>query len=114
MSALTASASFFGNDLGSDRGRGGCKGFRVARGCNGYFDALAGKRLGKSVADLAEADNCVAHNVLRSCVALGSDLSHAAIDGEIHAGDVRTFIGGEERDGSRDFLWLAPATHRDL
>src|ERR1022692_3170203 len=55
---------FFGNDLGSDRGRSGCKAFRVARGCNGYFDALAGKRLSKSVADLAEADNCVAHNIL--------------------------------------------------
>src|SRR3984957_14547929 len=40
---------FFGNDLGSDRGRGGCKAFRVARGCNGYFDALAGKRLSKSL-----------------------------------------------------------------
>src|ERR1039458_4912550 len=52
---------FFGNDLGSDRGRSGCKAFRVARGCNGYFDALAGKRLSKSLADLAEADNCVAH-----------------------------------------------------
>jgi DNA-binding HxlR family transcriptional regulator len=25
----------FGNDLASDRGRGGCKVFRVARGCNG-------------------------------------------------------------------------------
>jgi hypothetical protein len=45
---------------------------------------------------------------------LGSDLCHASIDGEIHAGDKRTFIGGEERDGSRDFLWLAPATHWDL
>ena len=43
-----------------------------------------------------------------------SDLGHASIDGEIHAGDVRTFIGGEERNGSRDFLWFAPATHRDL
>ena len=53
----------FGNDRGSDRGRIGCKAFRVARGCNGYFDAVAGKRLGKSVADLAEADNCIAHNV---------------------------------------------------
>src|SRR3546814_6072932 len=41
-----------------------------------------------------------------------SDL--ASIDGEIHAGDVRTFIGGEEGDGRRDFLWLASATHRDL
>src|SRR3546814_20442826 len=36
------------------------------------------------------------------------------MDGEIHAGDVRTFIGGEEGDGRRDFLWLASATHRDL
>src|ERR1700726_1539623 len=51
----------FGNDRGSDRGCGGCKAFRVARGCNGYFDAVAGKRLGQSLADLAEADNCVAH-----------------------------------------------------
>src|SRR5450631_3332963 len=51
----------FGNDRGSDRGRSGCKAFRVARGCNGYFDTLAGKRLSKSLADLAEADNCVAH-----------------------------------------------------
>jgi hypothetical protein len=32
------------------------------------------------------------------------DLRHASIDSEIHAGDERTFIGGEERDGSRDFL----------
>src|SRR5882724_1074278 len=35
---------FFGNDLGSDRGRGGCKAIRVSRGCNGYFDAASGKR----------------------------------------------------------------------
>src|ERR1700675_4295776 len=48
---------FFGNDRGSDRGRSGCKALRVARGCNGYFDAVAGKRLGKSLADLTEADN---------------------------------------------------------
>src|SRR5882757_6903340 len=52
---------FFGNDLGSDRGRSGCKAFRVALGCNGYFDAASGKRLSKSLADLAEANNCVAH-----------------------------------------------------
>jgi hypothetical protein len=31
--------------------------FAVARGCNGYFDALAGKRLGQSLADLAEAND---------------------------------------------------------
>src|SRR5450432_1204194 len=51
----------FGNDRGSDRGCGGCKAFRVARGCNGYFDAVAGKRLRQSLADIAEADHCVAH-----------------------------------------------------
>jgi hypothetical protein len=62
----------------------------------------------------AEADDCVAHDVSPILLAPGSDLRHASIDGEIHAGDVRTFIGGEERDRSRDFLWLAPATHRDL
>src|SRR5476649_362281 len=52
---------FFGNDRGADRGRSGCKAFRVARGCNGYFDAVAGKRLGQGPANIAEADNCVAH-----------------------------------------------------
>jgi hypothetical protein len=52
-----------GNDRGSDRGRIGCKAFRVARGCHGYFDALAGKRLGQGLAYLAEADNCIAHDV---------------------------------------------------
>src|SRR5581483_7415339 len=46
-----------GNDLGSDRGRSGCKALRVARGGNGYFDAPSGKRLSKGVADLAEANN---------------------------------------------------------
>jgi len=48
---------FFGNDRGSDRGRSGCKAFRVALGCNRYFDAVAGKRLGQRLADLAEADD---------------------------------------------------------
>jgi hypothetical protein len=42
------------------------------------------------------------------------DLRHAPIDGEIHAGDKRTFIGGEEHDCGRDFLGLAPAAHWDL
>src|SRR3984957_20486494 len=51
----------FGNDRGSDCGCGGCKAFRVARGCNGYFDAVAGKRLAQGLADIAEADYCVAH-----------------------------------------------------
>src|SRR6202140_355585 len=54
----------FGNDRASDRGRIGRKAFRVARGCNGYFDVVAGKRLGKSGTDLAEADNCVTHVLL--------------------------------------------------
>src|ERR1700688_263234 len=43
-----------------------------------------------------------------------SDLRHAPIDGEIHTGDVRTFIGREERDCCRDFLGHASATHWDL
>jgi hypothetical protein len=46
-----------GNDRGSDRGRGGCKAFRVARSCNGNFDAVSGKRLCKSLADIAESYN---------------------------------------------------------
>src|ERR1700676_4224856 len=53
---------FFGNDRGSDRRRSGCKALRVARGRNGYFNALSGKRLSKSVADLAESYDCIAHN----------------------------------------------------
>src|ERR1700722_13303072 len=44
----------------------------------------------------------------------GSDLRHSPIDGEIHAGDVRTFIGGEECDCCRNFLGHASATHWDL
>src|SRR5580704_18727019 len=42
------------------------------------------------------------------------DLRHAAIDGEIHAGDVRTFIGSKEHDDCRDFLGLASAAERNL
>jgi hypothetical protein len=34
------------------------------------------------------------------------NLRHASINDEIHAGNVRTFIGGEEHDGSRYFLRL--------
>src|ERR1700722_15944554 len=52
----------FGNDRGSDRGRSGCKALRVARGGNGYFNALSGKRLGQRLADLAESYDCIAHN----------------------------------------------------
>src|SRR6202023_3160513 len=44
----------------------------------------------------------------------GSDLRHASIDGEIHAGDERTFIRGEEHDCCRNFLGHASATHWDL
>ena len=35
------------------------------------------------------------------------DLRHASIDEEINAGNVRTFIGGEEQGGGCDFLGLA-------
>src|SRR3984893_3903840 len=58
----------FGNDRGSDRGRGGCKAFRVARGCHGYFDAASGKCLSKSLADIAESYNRIAHAVFSELV----------------------------------------------
>ena len=45
---------------------------------------------------------------------VGSDLRHASIDGEVHAGNVRTFIGGEEQDGGRNFLRFTSATERNL
>src|SRR5580693_4838118 len=51
---------------------------------------------------------------VREATAPGSDLRHASIDGEIHAGDERTFIGGEEHDGRCDFLGLASAAKRNL
>jgi len=44
----------------------------------------------------------------------GSDLRHASIDGKIYTGDVRAFIGGEERDCCGDFLGHASAAHWDL
>lgn len=49
------------------------KASRLARRCNGYFDAFAGKCLGQCLADLAglaEADDCVAHvapSIRQSC-----------------------------------------------
>src|SRR3546814_15417465 len=52
-----------GSDPGSDRGRGGCDALRVARGCDGYVDTASGKCPGQSLADLAEADDCVVPNV---------------------------------------------------
>jgi hypothetical protein len=44
----------FRSDRRSDRGRSGCKVFRVVRGCNGYFDGASGKRLSKSLAGIVE------------------------------------------------------------
>ena len=43
-----------------------------------------------------------------------SDLCHASIDGEIDAGDVRTFIGSKEHDDGRNFVGLASAAKRNL
>jgi hypothetical protein len=57
---------FLGNDRGSDRGRSGCEAFRVARGCNGYFDAVAGKRLAQRPTDLAEANSYAARSATAS------------------------------------------------
>src|SRR5450830_1511894 len=58
---LDGFGQLFRDNRRSDRGRSRCKAFRVVRGCNGHFDALAGKGLGQGLADIAEADNCVAH-----------------------------------------------------
>src|SRR6202521_4202925 len=44
----------------------------------------------------------------------GLDLRHASIDGKLHAGNVRTFIGGEKHHGSRNFFRLTSPTERNL
>ena len=36
------------------------------------------------------------------------------MDGELYAGNVRTFIGGEKHDGGRNFLGFASAAERNL
>src|SRR3546814_1963386 len=53
----------FGSDPGSYRGRGGCKALRLARSCHGYVDTAPGKCPGQGLADLAEADDCIIHNI---------------------------------------------------
>ena len=56
---------------------------------HGHFYAAAGKRLRESLADLAEADNCVAHILLLQITELGTlELRKAAVDGD--------FAGGHE------------------
>ncbi len=62
MSALIASASFLGMIVGPIAAASAAKlsGSRVV--ATHTFYAVAGKRLGKSVADLAEPYDCIAHN----------------------------------------------------
>src|SRR5271154_4948148 len=43
-----------------------------------------------------------------------SDLRHASIDSEIHTGDVRTFIRGEEHDCCRNFFGFTSAAEWNL
>src|ERR1700727_843721 len=114
MSALTASASFLGMILGPIAAAADAK--------------LCGSRVVATDTSMPLRANALARAwpilpkpiiecliVLSNLVLMpGSDLRHASIDGEIYAGDERTFLGGEERDGSRDFLRLASATHWDL
>src|SRR6202789_1199089 len=103
---------FFGNDRGSDRGRSGCKALRVARGCNGYFNALSGKRLSKSVADLAEANNCVVHTLSFGFSSRSELVAAARLN--CLAGHPVAFIGSQERHDGGDFRGLAKASQRDL
>src|SRR5690606_5103653 len=86
-----------GNDPGADRGCGRGKALRVSRGCNGYVDTPSGKCPRQGLADLAEADDCVAHALFlwfTEATALrtiewsavrpsASDLREAAVDGEL-------------------------------
>src|SRR5436190_19086185 len=51
---------------------------------------------------------------VREATATGSDLRHAPIDGEIHACNVRAFIGSEEQNGGSDFFGLASAAERNF
>src|ERR1700721_1829124 len=51
---------------------------------------------------------------VREATAPGSDLRHASIDGEIHTGDVRTFIGSRESDCCRVLLGVAAAAEWSL
>src|SRR4051812_45690510 len=53
-------------------------------------------------------------SLVESTMARSSALRHAAVDGEVDAGDVGAFIGGEERDGRGDLPGQASAAHRDL
>src|SRR3984885_14928655 len=117
---------FFGNDFGSDRGRSGSKAFRVASGCNGYFDAAAGKRLSKSLADVAEADNCVAHIVSfglprptgseyrteRPAGRGGADLGQAAVDGDLAGGHEAAVLRREKGSHRSDLRGISHALER--
>lgn len=93
------------------------KASRLARRCNGYFDAFAGKCLGQCLADLAglaglaclaEADDCVAHvapSIRQSCasppptatslavVKLLSDEARKAAAAPISAGSAMRWSG---------------------
>src|SRR5580698_3433938 len=105
----------------------------VAR--DGHINVFAGKCVGQRLADPAESNDCVAHAVspislleakfekwvrglaeLKASLgtAMRSDLRHAASDGELDAGNVRTLIRGEECNCCRDFFGLAPAAERNL
>ena len=51
---------------------------------------------------------------VREMTAPRSDLRHASIDGEIHTGDVRTFIRGKKHDCCRDFFGFTSAAKWNL
>src|SRR6202140_5282391 len=103
---------FLRDDLGSYRGRSGSEAFRIASGRNGHFYAAAGKRLRESLADVAEADNCVAH-MFSFSFSSRSELVAATRLNRLARHPV-AFIGSQERHNGRDFRRLTKASQRDF
>src|SRR5579859_1907707 len=62
--------------------------------------ALAGKRLGQSIADVAEADNCVGHDVVSQIIGVtgpsASELRKAAVNGDLAGGHEAAVRRGEK------------------
>ena len=62
MSALTASANVLGMIVGPMAAAADAKLSGSRWLSNEYFDAVSGKRLSKSLADIAKSYDCIAHD----------------------------------------------------
>jgi hypothetical protein len=77
---------FLGNNRGPDSGRSKRKAFRVAGGCNGYFDAASSKRLCQGLADIAKADDCITHKTFSFSDRIVPDPSNQVHNRRVSAG----------------------------